>query len=413
LIDLFISPIEVDDKDPSLQSLGQVLEQLVIEKIKNVDAVRLTLPKQLPDLAKRLDNFGKLEDLDRLKLIDIKNQTGVDGVIQMRCSREEKQLKLDIKLVDLKNGRVVLKKTYLQAVSADLFSSIENDINHFARNIRQSIRVTIHITSNPEDSQVYINDKLVGKTPLTHEARTGDFTIKVAKQGYKPFITNHQLVDGQELTVQAVLYNPIATRFLNAPPGLWVDSRQLNTGYRYVFLNSSNPDLDHAHFFTVSGALRINDFEIGVGVATTSMVSTQQLDTFLGEKQGNFDLDHRLLQIFASFKYPIWEKYSFANLKAGLQGGVTYASVESSAKDSGKWTGCMDAFVEMEVRMVRSGNFSMDLTLALGLAYLGEIEIIDKTFSLFGEGPETIRNKHMLGPMGSVGLQLKWYNDIF
>jgi hypothetical protein len=273
--------------------------------------------------------------------------------------------------------------------------------------------VTVEVTSKPEGGKVLINGKQVGQTPLTHELRTGSYTIKVEREGYKPEVTTRNLVDGDKLAIHAVLYNPVATRFLNARPGLRVDSRQFQVGYRYVFLNNSHPDVEHGHFANFQGALRINDVELGLSLGVSRFVSHQRLDTFLGEKAGDFELDHSILQLMLLFKYPILEKYSFANVKLGLAAGLTYASCDSSARYASKWTGSTDAFIETEVRLARGGNFSLDLLLALGFAYLGELPYLEKKFSPFGEGPEGIRNEHMFGPMASAGLQLKWYNDVF
>ncbi len=412
-IELFIAPVHVEDESPMAQSLTPILRQIATGVIEDIDEVRVTLPEKLPDLAERFSDFTALDGLDRLSLINVKNKTGVDGVILMSYHQDGQQFGLHLKLVDLRNGQIFFSEKLNQPVSAALFSSVESAVKRFATSIRRSIRVTVHVTSHPESCQVFVDDKPKGKTPVVIELRTGSYTIKVSQEGYKPHVTTHQLVDGDKLSLHAVLYNPIATRFLNAPPGLRVDSRHFSAGYRYVFVNNAHPEVDHTHFFTLDGELRINYLELGLRVAFAGFESHQRLDTFLGENEGDFSLNHNLIQIMALTKYPVWEKYSFANVKIGVAVGMTYASAQSAAKDVDKWTGAVDAFVETEVRLARGGNFSLDLLLALGFSYLGEVPYLEKTFSPFGEGPESLKNKHLFGPMGFAGLQLKWYNDIF
>ncbi len=411
-IDLFLAPVKTEG-DPQADALRPVIEGLVAGAVAGVEEVRLTLSGKLPELDRRFADHSTTDGMDRLALIDLKNQTGVDGVIFVDLRWEGGPVELRLKLVDLRNGLLFYREKLLLPVSSELFGKLEEAVGSFAVSIRRSIRVTVQVTSEPDKSRVWINGKQVGMTPLVVELRTGSYEITVEREGYKPHVTRRDLSDGDRLELHAVLYNPIANRFLNAPPGLRVDSRQLVAGYRYLFLNSDRPEVNHGHFATLDGALRINDLEVGLRFAHATFASHQLLDTFLGEGQGDFALDHRVIQVMALAKYPIWEKYSFANAKVGLAAGLTWSSAESSSRMIDKWTGALDAFVEGEVRLARLGDFSLDLVLELGFSYLGELPYLEKTFSPFGEGPETVANKHVFGPTGSAGLQLKWYNDIF
>lgn len=413
VIEILLAPLRAEGLEGESRGLIPMLTRLAQNTLSRVQAVKLTLPGKLPELDKRFLDFSGLASMERLALIDLKNQTGLDGVIFLSWRWEAEGFWLDLGLVDLRNGRIHLAQKYNEPFGAGLLSRIEEAIEEFAVSIRRSIRVTVQVTSEPEGCELYVNDRPMGKTPQTVELRTGTYRIRVEHEGYRPHLSTHDLADGDRLELHAVLQNPLAARFLNAPPGLRVDSRELSAGYRYVFVNSDDPEWRHGHFLLLDGTLRINDWQAGLRFGLASFESHQRLDTFLGQNEGDFVLRHNLIQIMALCLYPLWEKYSFAHVKLGAAAGLAWSSAKSAARSTDKWTGAAEAFAQAEVRLLRSGDFSLDLLLSLGFSYLGELPYLEKSFSLFGEGEERVRNRHMFGPTGAAALQFKWYNDIF
>ncbi len=413
VVEILLAPLRAEGLEAESRGLIPMVTRLAQNTLSRVQAVKLTLPGKLPELDKRFLDFSALASMERLALIDLKNQTGLDGVIFVSWRWEEASFELALGLVDLRNGRVHLSQKFSEPFGANLLSRIEEAIESFATSIRRSIRVTIQVTSEPEGCELFVNEKLMGKTPQTVELRTGTYRLRVEHEGYRPHLSTHDLSDGDRLELHAVLQNPLAARFLNAPPGLRVDSRELSAGYRYVFVNSDDPEWRHGHFLLLDGTLRINDWQAGLRFGFSAFESHQRMDTFLGKDEGDFVLQHNLIQIMALCLYPLWEKYSFAHVKLGAAAGLAWSSAKSAARSADKWTGAADLFAQAEVRLLRSGDFSLDLLLSLGFSYLGELPYLEKTFSLFGEGEERVRNRHTFGPTGSAALQFKWYNDIF
>mgnify|MGYP000073678773 CR=1 FL=1 len=412
-IEILLAPLRAEGIESEAPALAPMVTRLVQNALSRVQAVKLTLPGKLPELDRRFLDFAPLAAMERLALIDLKNQTGLDGAIFVSWRWEEAGFELDLGLLDLRNGRVAARHRFTEPFSADLLLRAEEAIERFAVSIRRSIRVTIQVTSEPEGCDLVVNGQSAGKTPQTVELRTGTHRIRVAKEGYRSHEAAYDLADGDRLELHVVLQNPLAARFLNAPPGLRVDSRELSLGYRYVFVGSDSPEWRHGHFLLLDGTLRINDFQAGLRFGFSNFESHQRLDTFLGQGEGDFLLQHNLIQIMALLMVPLWEKYSFAHLKLGAAAGLAWSSAASAARSTDKWTGAADLFAQAEVRLLRSGNFSLDLALSLGFSYLGELPYLEKTFSLFGEGQERARTRHMFGPTGSASLQFRWYNDIF
>ena len=64
---------------------------------------------------------------------------------------------------------------------------------------------TLKINSNPPNADVYVDNKYVGKTPLTIELNKGTYTIKISKDGYDDYITKITAKSGETKSISANL----------------------------------------------------------------------------------------------------------------------------------------------------------------------------------------------------------------
>lgn len=410
---LFLAPIDAPAQARG-DDLAGVLTRLARSKLASLESVNLKAATELPGLPAVLSRFGDLERLDRVSLIAIKNTTGFDGLIRIRYRYErDGRVRLTVLQVDFRNGQVFRKRDLVRTVDAELFRTVQDDLVQFATRIRRSYRVTVKIDSNPPGSEISINGKPAGRTPLLKELKGGDYTIRVSKKGYRAYERSYTLSDGDTLVLNATLYNPLAARFLNAAPGLRIDSRQLNLGYRYVYVGAGDLGAEHAHFFSAEGLLRIRSFDVGLRFGVSGLSSSEPLDTFVGTGEGARSQDHLLLQVHALVKYVLWEKFSFASLRLCLGQGMTHARTTFSDRALSAWSYSADAYFELVTRIGRGGNFSLEVQADLGLSYLGRIPSSQQEFSLFGAGPEQEVTRHVVGPFAGLSLRLNFFNDIF
>jgi hypothetical protein len=273
--------------------------------------------------------------------------------------------------------------------------------------------VTVKIDSDPPGSAVTINGKPAGNTPLLTELKTGDYTVRVSKPGFRDFERSFSLSDGDTLVLKATLYNPLAARFLNAEPGLRLDSRQLNVGYRYVYVGAGLQGADHAHFLSAEGLLRIKAFDVGLRFGFSELTSREPLDTFVGPGEGQRTQDRLLLQVHGLFKYIVWEKFSFLAIRLALSQGATYARTTFGDQALDGWSYSLDAYVEVVTRIGRLGNFALELQADLGMSYLGRLPSSRSSFSVFGPGEAEEVGEHVVGPLAGLSLRLNFFNDIF
>ncbi|PID39902.1 MAG: hypothetical protein CSA65_00540 [Proteobacteria bacterium] len=409
---LFLAPVATSD-DKASRDLGAVLARLVEARLNKLESVKPKTPTQLPGLPKLLASYGDLGKLDRVSLIAIKNHTGVDGLIRLRVAQKGTLFEVEARYWDFRNGRLFRKRHVIGDLDATLFAVLQRDLVAFATRIRRSYRVTLRVRSTPNGCSVLLNGRKIGKTPLVRELRAGRYHVELKKRGYRPYRRSFNLVDGDTLNVQAALYNPVAARFLNAKPGFRIDARELNLGYRYVYLPGLDDLSDHAHFFNAEVLLRVGRFDFGARFAASGLSTQKTLDTFVGPDEGLNTQDHLLIQPQALLKYTLLEKFSFASLRLCTAQGFTYARTEGSDRADSAWSYAADVYVELITRIGRSGNFSFELQLDLGLAYLGRVPYTERRFSLFGEAAGEQKKRHMLGPMAALALRFSFFNDIF
>ncbi len=275
--------------------------------------------------------------------------------------------------------------------------------------------VSFVITSKSKGSKVFIDGSYRGTTPLRGTVSVGAHQIRVSHSDYKEFNANVNLRPGDRLQLHAPLYNPLAARFLNAKPGFRLDSRQLHSGFRYVFLGIDLPNFRDVNFIDLSFLMRIKWFEVGFRFSPSIGVSSSnQLNTFVGDGEGVQNFDINLIQVHAVFKWAMFEKYSFASLHLGASLGLTLSQVSSGGvEEDFRGSFSAEGFLSFVSRLARGGNFSFELQFDVGFAYLGQLQYQERQFSLFGQAKEVEMSKPMFGPFGALTLRLVFWNGIF
>lgn len=410
---LFLDPIAVDPAGGA--DLAAVLTRLARVKLNALESVRLKSYVEMPEVPEVLRRFGDLEAADRVSLIAIKNLTGFDGLVRVAYAFDEHDaVELHMTCFDFRNGRVFRQRKVSGPIGADLFKVVEDDLTEFATTVRRSYRVTLDVDATPAKSEVYIDGRLIGTTPLVHELKSGQYRVRVAKEGFRTYEKKYDLSDGDRLHLDATLYNPLAARFLNSEPGFRLDSSALQAGYRYVYLDLDRPGIVSADFLVLSWMTRFLSWNVGVRWASSvGLAGETTLDTFLGEDEGVQRYDISLQQFLVVAKYALVEKYAFASVWLGGSSGLTLAMTDDDERALTRWSYSGALFGEVVSRIFRSGNFSLEAEIDVGVAYLGQLPYTERTFSLFGAGPAEEKSRALFGPMGSVSLRLVFWNDIF
>ncbi len=279
----------------------------------------------------------------------------------------------------------------------------------------KSTKASLYVESDPPGSSVLIDGKFQGKTPFRGELKAGKHKLVVKRNGYKPYAVDLTVKGGEEVKISARLLNSLAARFLNAPPGIRVDSRQVHLSYRYVFLGLDRPYMLDSSFMDLAFLLRFSRLETGLRFSFSSPIdTTTKFDTFAGKGMGIQNYSINLFQIGAVGRFAIFDKFSFASLFVGGSLGATLTRVKSDYESELlRWSFSADAGLSLVSRLFRINNVSLELQFELGFSYLGQLRYTERKYTLFGEAGSEVKEKPLLGGFGALRLRLVFWNEIF
>jgi hypothetical protein len=67
----------------------------------------------------------------------------------------------------------------------------------------------LNVQSRPSGARVFVNDRLVGSTPLAAPGiAAGSATVRIELEGYRPWITTVRIAGGEQVRVAASLEEP-------------------------------------------------------------------------------------------------------------------------------------------------------------------------------------------------------------
>lgn len=396
--------------DPLATVVARVIGKVAQTKLRTMPGVVHRGTRDVLDAAKLIHARGDLRHLDRPALVALRTTTGLDGVTAGQVHSSPKGLVIRLWHVDLGQGRVVAERVHEGPLTAAVFTELERDLEVLANAARSTYRVNLEITSSPTDAQVRINGRISCKTPCALQLPDGEYDIEVSRDQHRPWRHRAFYKSGDRVQLVATLYNPVADRYLNRAPAFRLDSQALRLGYRYTYFDLSKPKLRELHALTLDYLLRFADFEAGVGLRVSGGTNAVlESPTFAPEISVRRSDEARLIAPMAIFKARILERFSFLTLWGGVAAGFSNVRVGGRSE----WAFATDAFVEVTSRVGRSRNFSFELVLDAGFSYAGQLPFVEKTVSLFGDGPERNRLQPLLGVFGGFSLRFVGWNDIF
>ncbi len=193
---------------PSGTDLGYV--------VRGVNTTTLNRLAQFPDivvypgasaLGEYFKDVAKILVMDKVQLLQIRRETGFDGLIFGSLEEKDNQLTLTIHLVDFSSGRVYFTGELQGAFGSEILNQLEQKIISYADTLLHYYNSVLAVTSEPAGAEVWVNDGKVGVTPIGKlDVNEGQNTVQVKKQGYIPFETRIELKTGQKALIHAQLH---------------------------------------------------------------------------------------------------------------------------------------------------------------------------------------------------------------
>lgn len=118
---------------------------------------------------------------------------GVEQMITGSIGKIGRLYTIDIVLIDVQTAKIIksITRDYQGEIEGlvSLMQSITNELSGLQKSTPPAAQTAkISVTSNPDNSEVYIDNRLIGKTPVNmHEAAAGQHQLKVQKNGYAPY----------------------------------------------------------------------------------------------------------------------------------------------------------------------------------------------------------------------------------
>ena len=86
-------------------------------------------------------------------------------------------------------------------------------------------RSTISVESTPPGAKVFLNEQLIGQTPLKdHVVEPGDYKLEVLHSTFKKFESSLTIKSGDKITEEVELKPGVGrVELLSNPPGAWVE----------------------------------------------------------------------------------------------------------------------------------------------------------------------------------------------
>lgn len=197
--------------------------------IKAVNATIINRLSQFPNVviysgesapARYFKEPDKILAADKVQLLQIRRETGFDGLIFGELEEKEDVLLLTLHLVDFSSGRIYFTGQFRDSFGSALLEELERKIEFYADTLISYYNCILTITSEPSGAEVWVNGENTRmETPIDKlDVKDGRTQVQIRMQGYIPFETEIELQSGQKGAIHSQLYRYSLTA-TSQPPG--------------------------------------------------------------------------------------------------------------------------------------------------------------------------------------------------
>jgi hypothetical protein len=258
----------------------------------------------------------------------------------------------------------------------------------------QLYRPSLTVFSDPEGAAVYVNEKLVGDTPIQGVTlETPQLTLRLSKDGYADYQQELTLKLEEHAVIYARLYDLI-TEHLRHKHGKWqLDSHNWGLGSRMQIPVSGGIDLAADSFLTFRYLAKFGRWNLGLEAIRGQWGATQRFDTFLGPDTGRTDFDVSLTAFEAVGQYNLFERLNQFDVYAGVSGGL--ALMQPNQPQASKTVGELrrvNPIFSGELGLRYYFGHALKLSAFVGGSWAGQLEYARKMATYWGE-PQYERQK--------------------
>ncbi|MEJ2053176.1 MAG: PEGA domain-containing protein [Calditrichaceae bacterium] len=199
---------------------------------------------------------------------------GVEEMITGSIGKIGRLYTIDIILIDVETSKIIksITRDYQGEIEGlvSLMQSITNELSSLQKAQTNTVKGGIYISSQPNNSDVYIDGKKVGNTPLSlNSISAGEHQVKIQKAGYAPS-ESRITIDPDKINSYGAELKKIFTVIITSQPSeaeIFVNGKRIGlTPYRASGIEDTRFDLvlrkekfkPWVKSFTLNGDIDIN-----------------------------------------------------------------------------------------------------------------------------------------------------------
>jgi TolB-like protein len=382
-IAIYLSRFAVSSDD--LYYIADGIQTTILNQLSRFPEI--TVYEETSGLGDVFQDVESILRMDKVHLLQIRRETGFDGLIAGAIERLEWDLQVTLYLIDFSSGRVYYSGKVEGKFGSELLGQLEDKLRAYANALIHYYSSLLSVTSEPDGATVRVNGREVGITPVDWlDVEDGELRIEIAKEGYIPYVKDIHLDRGQRASVHARLYDPMADYLLSKRRRWTLDSHNFGLARAVQYQSLPEIDLKAERITNLRYLAKFRRWNLGMESVWGSWEATQRFDTFLGPDTGksSFTVDFKRFGFLV--QYNLFERLNQFDLYLGAQ--IGFASVVSHQPRAEEMLGKLS-----EVNPALGGEIGMrfyfkrflKLSAFAGGCYAGKLRYARKQATYWGE----------------------------
>jgi len=189
------------------RSVAESLTDIVVKEIDRFQAFSTITKDEIQKLLEHAEQKQAMGCDDTSCLAEIGGALGVDFLVSGGVGRLGGVYMVSLKLIDVRNAKVVSRQEReVRGSEEELIAASRAAAQALMRPLAKEASGKLSVTCSEEGAEVYIDDELVGMTPLgAKDVAAGLHTVRLRKKGFIVFARNVTVKTGEVTRLDARL----------------------------------------------------------------------------------------------------------------------------------------------------------------------------------------------------------------
>ena len=218
---------------------GMLMTELINDRIFQV-VERSEINRMMQEMAFQLSGAVDPQTAKRMG-----EMLGVDILVFGTVAKFGTLVESDIRLVETESGEALMAEHENCSDEANIRTMVGNLSKKIQARFQQRSLETVNIYSMPSGAEVFLDEQLIGQTPLSDKATQGVHTLQVVKEGYAPWQQQVEIKAGEN-HIDAILETGVTVK-----PD--TDNKKKKSNTLYYLLGGAAVAAGATYFLTSGG----------------------------------------------------------------------------------------------------------------------------------------------------------------